>query len=131
MRRFEMILPGSVKDVVQALTQHNGAAKLVAGGTDLLPQLKNHLLNPGVVVDLSGVAALRELTQEGGGLRIGAAAGPMTEVAAACKERGLWPFTHFNRVHVVPPCTVTEAEVKEGLSALDEALSVAYAHATA
>jgi aerobic carbon-monoxide dehydrogenase medium subunit len=73
MRRFEMILPGSVKDVVQALGQHDGAAKLVAGGTDLLPQLKNHLLKPGVVVDLSGVAALRELTQEGGGLRIGAA----------------------------------------------------------
>jgi aerobic carbon-monoxide dehydrogenase medium subunit len=73
MRRFEMILPGSVKDVVQALGQHDGAAKLVAGGTDLLPQLKNHLLKPGVVVDLLGVAALRELTQEGGGLRIGAA----------------------------------------------------------
>jgi aerobic carbon-monoxide dehydrogenase medium subunit len=73
VRRFEMILPGSVKDVVQALAQHDGAAKLVAGGTDLLPQLKNHLLKPAVVVDLSGVAPLRQLTQEGGGLRIGAA----------------------------------------------------------
>ncbi|GAA2639691.1 aspartate aminotransferase family protein [Paractinoplanes durhamensis] len=55
----------------------------------------------------------------------GAAAGPMTELAAACKERGLWPFTHFNRVHVVPPCTATVDEVREGLSILDEALSVA------
>ena len=73
MRRFEMILPGSVKDVVQALAQHNGAAQLVAGGTDLLPQLKNHLLNPRVVIDLSGVAPLRQLTQDAKGLRIGAA----------------------------------------------------------
>jgi taurine---2-oxoglutarate transaminase len=55
----------------------------------------------------------------------GAAAGPMTELAAACKERGLWPFTHVNRVHVVPPCTATADEVRQGLSILDEALEVA------
>jgi taurine--2-oxoglutarate transaminase len=61
----------------------------------------------------------------------GADAGPMNEFAAACKERGLWPFTHFNRVHVVPPCTVSAAEVHEGLSILDEALTVADRHTTA
>jgi taurine---2-oxoglutarate transaminase len=55
----------------------------------------------------------------------GPAAAPMNEVAAACKERGLWPFTHFNRVHVVPPCTVSADEVREGLSILDGALTVA------
>ena len=55
----------------------------------------------------------------------GGAAGPMTEVAAACRQRGLWPFTHFNRVHVVPPCTVSADEVREGLSILDGALEVA------
>lgn len=55
----------------------------------------------------------------------GADAGPMNEFAAACKERGLWPFTHFNRTHVVPPCTATPDEVREGLAILDEALSVA------
>ena len=55
----------------------------------------------------------------------GAAAGPMTEVAAACKKLGLWPFTHFNRVHVAPPCTVSADEVRQGLSILDGALEVA------
>jgi taurine--2-oxoglutarate transaminase len=49
----------------------------------------------------------------------------MNEFAAACKQRGLWPFTHFNRTHVVPPCTSTEQEVREGLAILDEALEVA------
>ena len=73
MRRFEMILPSSVKECVQALAEHGSAAKVVAGGTDLLPQLKNHLLKPGVVVDLSGVPPLHQLTQDSGGLRIGAA----------------------------------------------------------
>jgi taurine---2-oxoglutarate transaminase len=61
----------------------------------------------------------------------GAAAGPMTEVAAAAKERGLWPFTHFNRVHVVPPCTATAEEVRHGLAILDEALEVADRYYTA
>jgi taurine--2-oxoglutarate transaminase len=50
---------------------------------------------------------------------------PMNDFAAACKERGLWPFTHFNRTHVVPPCTTTAEEVREGLAILDEALDVA------
>ncbi len=60
----------------------------------------------------------------------GAAAAPMNEFAAACKERGLWPFTHFNRTHVVPPCTTTADEVREGLAILDEALTVADGHYT-
>ena len=55
----------------------------------------------------------------------GEAAAPMGELMAACKSRGLWPFTHFNRMHVVPPCTTTADEVREGLAVLDEALKVA------
>jgi len=55
----------------------------------------------------------------------GAAAAPMNEFAAACKRRGLWPFIHFNRTHVVPPCTATADEVREGVAVMDEALAVA------
>jgi taurine--2-oxoglutarate transaminase len=54
----------------------------------------------------------------------GADAAPMTELAAACKQRGLFPFTHFNRTHVVPPCTTSEADLLEGIAILDEALEV-------
>ena len=60
----------------------------------------------------------------------GADAKPMVDLANACKERGLWPFTHFNRLHVVPPCTTTADELREGLAALDEALDVADEHHT-
>jgi taurine--2-oxoglutarate transaminase len=49
----------------------------------------------------------------------------MAALVAACRERGLMPFTNYNRLHVVPPCTISEAEAKEGLSILDEALAVA------
>ena len=60
----------------------------------------------------------------------GADAKPMNEFAAACKQRGLWPMTHFNRTHVVPPCTATEQEVREGLAILDEALETADSYTT-
>ncbi len=54
----------------------------------------------------------------------GADAAPMNEFAAACKANGLWPFVHFNRTHVTPPCTTSVEEVREGLAILDEALNV-------
>ena len=74
MRRFELILPGSVDDCVKALAQGGPETKLLAGGTDLLPQLKNGLLKPARVIDLSGVARLRAIEAGNGkGLRVGSA----------------------------------------------------------
>ena len=55
----------------------------------------------------------------------GDAAAPMTAMATACKERGLWPFVHFNRIHVVPPLVITDDELRQGLEILDSALEVA------
>jgi taurine--2-oxoglutarate transaminase len=52
----------------------------------------------------------------------------MEELVSACKQRGLLPFTNFNRLHVVPPCTVSDDEAREGLAILDEALAAADAH---
>ncbi len=74
MRRFELATPGSVDECLQILKQRGPDAKMVAGGTDLLPQMKNGLLKPACVVDLSGIAALRALRRDDGrGLRVGAA----------------------------------------------------------
>lgn len=53
----------------------------------------------------------------------------MNAVIGACKANGLLPFANFNRIHVVPPCNVTEAEAREGLAILDSALDVADQHA--
>ncbi len=55
----------------------------------------------------------------------GEAAAPMGRFASACKAEGLWPFTHFNRTHVVPPCTTSAEEMAQGLDILDKALDVA------
>ncbi|WPO72436.1 aspartate aminotransferase family protein [Streptomyces sp. KN37] len=58
----------------------------------------------------------------------GEANAPMAAFGAAAKKNGLWPFINMNRTHVVPPCTITESEAKEGLAALDEALTAADEH---
>ena len=52
----------------------------------------------------------------------------MVELIGACKSRGLMPFTNYNRLHVVPPCTVSETEAKEGLAILDEAFGAIAEH---
>ncbi|MGL5857087.1 MAG: aspartate aminotransferase family protein [Angustibacter sp.] len=53
----------------------------------------------------------------------GPAAAPMTSLVAACKRRGLLPLAVMNRLHVVPPCTVTDDEARFGLQLLDAALT--------
>jgi len=49
----------------------------------------------------------------------------MNATIAACKANGLLPFANFNRIHAVPACNISDAEVAEGLRALDAALTVA------
>lgn len=53
---------------------------------------------------------------------------PMTDLVVACKERNLWPFTHFNRMHVVPPCNTPVEDIKAGLAIIDEVLDIADKH---
>jgi len=73
VRRFELAVPGSVDECLQILAKRGPDTKVVAGGTDLLPQLKNGVLKPGWVVDLSAVAELRTISDAPDGrLRIGA-----------------------------------------------------------
>ena len=73
MRRFELALPRSVDEALRVLSDHGPAAKLLAGGTDLLPQMKNGLLKPACVIDLSGVARVKTLHADATALRVGAA----------------------------------------------------------
>jgi CO/xanthine dehydrogenase FAD-binding subunit len=74
LRRFEMALPTSVAACLATLAERGEAARPVAGGTDLLPQMKNSLIKPGWVVDLSGLPELKVLERnEDGALRVGAA----------------------------------------------------------
>jgi carbon-monoxide dehydrogenase medium subunit len=83
-----MVLPTSVEECLRALADRGPDARVVAGGTDLVPQLKAGMLQTGCVVDLSGVKQLRQLARaNGSGLRIGAAVTARTlERDAAVKK---------------------------------------------
>ena len=58
MRRFDLAMPESVDACVAALAELSAETRPVAGGTDLLPQMKNALVKPARVVDLSGAGDL-------------------------------------------------------------------------
>ena len=48
----------------------------------------------------------------------------INELLGACRSEGLLIFNNYHRLHVVPPCTITADEAREGLARLDRALSV-------
>ena len=54
----------------------------------------------------------------------------MNELVGEAKKRGLLPFTNFNRLHVVPPCNVSDTDAKEGLAIIDEVLTLTDKHYT-
>jgi len=54
----------------------------------------------------------------------------MTELVGACKKLGLMPFTNYNRMHICPPCNVSEAEIREGFAILDQAFTAIAGHYT-
>ncbi|MEM8977037.1 MAG: xanthine dehydrogenase family protein subunit M [Pseudomonadota bacterium] len=82
--------PETLDAAVQLLSSEAGLAKILAGGTDLLVQLRTDLIEPDLVVDIKGIGELRSITEEAGGFRVGAAVtGAEMEEHAGLKSA--WP----------------------------------------
>ncbi len=69
--RFEA--PESVDAAVSLLAGTSGDTRVLAGGTDLLVQLRADMIEPELVVDIKRIAETRTITEEDGGFRVGAA----------------------------------------------------------
>ena len=54
----------------------------------------------------------------------------MGELVGELRARGYLPFTAVNRLHVVPPCTVSADEARSGLAILDEVFGLLDRHGT-
>ena len=79
---FELQEPSSVYGALAALEEHGSDAMVIAGGTDLLPNMKHGLFEPKVLVSLQNIQELHGIEEtEDGGLSIGAMT-PLAEVAA-------------------------------------------------
>ena len=72
MREFKIAEPRTVDEVAALLTEATETTALIAGGTDLIDELKSGVSTAGLVVDLRGVPGLAGIAAEKGGLRIGA-----------------------------------------------------------
>ena len=65
--------PETVEDAVRLLADADGEAKPLAGGTDLLVQLRTDFVRPGLIVDLKRIPALMDVSANGDEIRVGAA----------------------------------------------------------
>ncbi len=69
---FRYARPDSIDGVLRLLAEHDGGARVLAGGQSLVPLLNFRLARPDVLVDIAMVDELSRLTIEDGGLHIGA-----------------------------------------------------------
>ena len=68
---FQLLRPATATDAVRMRALHPGS-RYLAGGTDLLPNMRRGLVATGVVIDLSGVEELTDLHEAAGALYLGA-----------------------------------------------------------
>ena len=73
MSNLQFEAPETVEDAVRLLADADGEAKALAGGTDLLVQLRTDFVRPGLIVDLKRIPALMDVTANGDEIRVGAA----------------------------------------------------------
>ena len=82
--------PTTVDEAVSLLAGHSGDCRILAGGTDLLVRMKSDMADPDAVVDIKRIDAMKQITPENGGWRVGAAVSgaEMKEHAALTAD---WP----------------------------------------
>ena len=87
MRYFK---PGTAAEAASALAAEAGVTRILAGGTDVLVQLKAGMLEPDLLVDIKSIDGMRSIVAEAGGFRIGAAVAG-AELGAHEGVKALWP----------------------------------------
>ena len=74
MPAFQLFQPASTEEALGVLNRYGADAWVLAGGLDTWDWLKDRVQKPAAVVDLGGIASLREIRNAGGGVEIGAMA---------------------------------------------------------
>ena len=72
-RPFDYVRPDSVEEAVALLAEYGDDARILAGGQSLLPMLNLRLIDAGVIIDISRVAALDTIVDGGDTIEIGGA----------------------------------------------------------
>jgi carbon-monoxide dehydrogenase medium subunit len=82
--------PTSLDQAVALLAAEPGDARVLAGGTDLLVQMRTDLIAPTLLVDIKRIPEVRQITEDGGGFRIGAAV-TGAELTEHPRLKTVWP----------------------------------------
>lgn len=72
MNGFDFLSPESLNAALRAISTEGRNYKIIAGGTNLVPDMRSQSTSPGWVIDLTGIETLRYLKEERGLIRIGA-----------------------------------------------------------
>lgn len=70
---MEFIAPESIEHATARAATATGIVRFLAGGTDVLVQMRSGLVEPELVIDIKRIPGMREIASENGGWRIGAA----------------------------------------------------------
>jgi carbon-monoxide dehydrogenase medium subunit len=90
MQQTTYAAPRSIDEAVGLMAASGGAARILAGGTDLLVQMRAGSLAPGAIVDVKRIAEMTTIVEEAGGFRIGAAVNA-AEIGEHEALRRAWP----------------------------------------
>ena len=90
MNAVEYAKPQIIDDAIRCLTNAPVGARVLAGGTDLLVQLRAGVVRPPLIVDLKGIAELRRIESTADGFRIGAAVAG-AELSEHAEFSSQWP----------------------------------------
>ena len=90
MAEIQYAAPATVAAAVKALDAAKGKAKVLAGGTDLLVQLRAGRVNAQALVDIKHIPELRKIKKDKGGFRVGAAVSG-AELGENEDFRATWP----------------------------------------
>src|ERR1700682_2838037 len=82
--------PASLEGAVALLAAAAGEARVLAGGTDLLVQMRADVVDPELIVDIKKIPETRAITEEKGGWRIGAAV-TGAELKEHARLKKAWP----------------------------------------
>ena len=80
----------TAREAAEALAAATGVTRVLAGGTDVLVQMKAGLVEPDLIVDIKKIPGLDRITPEAGGFRIGAAVANAA-LGEHAGVRALWP----------------------------------------
>jgi aerobic carbon-monoxide dehydrogenase medium subunit len=91
MTEIRYVAPRSLDEAIGAFAAAGSAARIMAGGTDLLVQMRSGLVRPGLIVDIKNIDEMTEIEETpDGGFRIGAAVSGAV-LAEHPKFRKAWP----------------------------------------